>query len=480
MKNLILNIFTIVIVLFIVLQVPISATNSKDFFQVMSKISWEKLIDGKYGVQLEQSFKENSYISKVSGEKYRTFIYGFFSRTNKNVIIGKDNFLFLRDKTEELDLKELNNIPRAISHLKEVQDLLLAHGIDLYIITIPARAKIYPELAYASKELPKNRKLFFDELLKTIEENGIKNLNLEVPMRNAKESIAPIPVFFKVDHHWSYKAVEAISPLIAAELSKVFLENKINRIKVYNYEWKIKTNAHNKIANKLGFPKASIPNKFKQQQFVPIFSPDKYLQDKNAENKLLIVSSSYARYGLVEFLSNEFGYRVPFYIERGRGPNYGMAKVFQRNINLSEKYGRPHTVLWVLSEAEIKNIYSDLAFTTIPNIEDLVPIEYKIKDVINAEKSGLKLSHEQNSLSFKIKTNTAQKKIVLALKVLSSSRTSKITIAGKKFEIIQDGEVNYFPVEFYKALDSIDVSIFTPPKASIEGKRTFEIIGVYK
>lgn len=480
MKNKILNIFIFVVVVFVILQVPISTIASKGSLKPFLNISWDRLINGTYGLELEQSFKENSYISKVSGEKYRSFVYGLFSRTNKNVIVGKNNFLFLRDKTMEIDKNSESEIPNALAYVKKIQKTLKDNGVNLYIVTIPARSRIYPELAYSSKKFPKNRKAFFKKLYSTLSENGVEVLNLESMMVKAKKEIAPIKVFFSVDHHWSYKAVEYISPGIAKELANTFPINKLNPKIIYTNKWVIKTNPHDKIARKLGFPKASLPNKFKQEQNIPVFKPNRDSQNKNAENKLLIASSSYARYGLVEFLSNQFGYPIPFYIERGRGPNYAMANVLQRNLTLRKKYGKPNTVLWLLGESELRYIHSPYEMNIVPEVDDLEAVKFSIVKVTNAKKVGLSVTHKEKDLTIQLKMKESRKTFVLALKVLSNGRPSTVTIANKRFEIIQDGEINYFPIELNKASKFVDVSIYTPPKANKHRDRTFEIIEIYK
>ncbi len=484
MKKILKNLPIYLIVIFVLIQVPLTLVEVPKISNLLPEFSFKSLRSGQYGRELETKLIDSSFLSNVSSKKYRSLINQFFMRSNKKVIIGEENFLFLKGHTDELALNTFEKIPKILAYIEKVKDTLRDKNINLMLMIIPNRAVVYPEYAYESKKLPKNRARFFQEVKEKIITNGVKVLDLTNLLKWARTELKDSPAFFKVDHHWSYKAVEKITPEIVNFYEKEFGSVRESKEKPFDYMWEIKVNAHDKIARKLGFSRNALPNKFKQKQSIPIFDKDREEIMSYAQDKFMMISSSYGRYGFVEFLSNELGYPIPFYIERGKGPTHGMNKLVLRNLSQTKKYGIPKNVLWVVGETSLIGLAQAPPLALAVRYENLKELYYKVTKLDGGTFEDRILSHRSGKMKFNMHLKKEVDSIVIGMKIKSHYNISKLKYIDKNKkeysrEIVHDGEVYYY--KFKSKIPSKDFffEISTPEITRLKGNREFEIIGVY-
>ena len=160
----VIKFFTLFIVLFVVTQIPLTLWQNRNEELAFPSMSFSKLIDGSYSLELENYYTENSYIAKVTSTNYRDVIYKLFSRSNDNVIEGKKDFLFLKSSSDEVSPKQFEDIPRIVEYIKNVNELLKENGVNLMVLLLPSRSFIYPDYAYKTKKVPQSRLDFFNQI----------------------------------------------------------------------------------------------------------------------------------------------------------------------------------------------------------------------------------------------------------------------------------------------------------------------------
>jgi hypothetical protein len=205
-----------------------------------------------------------------------------------------------------------------------------------------------------------------------------------------------------------------------------------------------------------------------------------------AAGKFMMISSSYGRYGFVEFLSNEIGYPIPFYIERGKEPTYGLNKLILRNITQESKFGKPKNVLWIMTESEIFKLSEGVPMSLVVDIKKLRTVSFDIIPDNNETLSGSILRHKTGVLKFVIKTKEKITNFTIAMKVKSTSRISNLKYISSdgsfsERDLVQDGEISYIKFQNETPSSRFTFEITTPREVNIKGKhRRFSILGFYK
>jgi len=469
-KRKIFKALSIIVMIFIMIQIPLSLTLDSELFP---KLSFQDLRDGTYGIKLEQNLKDNSYLAEISSKYYQSLISAFINRTSKTVIKGKKNFLFLRERTDEITEEKLQeNIPKIITYISDFKEILKSHDIDFTLVIIPNRSRFYQKYAYKNKLVPPTRKRYFETISKKLMSNGIKTLELAPEFKQFKRSYSP-NIFFKIDHHWTWEFVHSFSPKLIDLLELRMNIPKQTPKEIYSWEWEDKSNAHDKILRKLGYSDLFIPTQYRELQRVPKFNMDKNQQSFDATNKTMMLSTSYGRYGIVEFLSNQLGYQLPFYIGRGKGPTFAVSEFIHKVINGEQS--KPRSVFWIIAEFEFSALAeAGISLPSKLNVNDLIERTFKIKPLSTFNLEDNQLNHRDGHMQFKIKPSKKPEKsaqLVLSVQTKSKKRKSTIQISDMKYDLLHDDTQQYFPLPNTNDL----ITIETPYIKKLKKGRSFQI-----
>lgn len=464
----------IVIFGFLLVQPLLSYIYNPDFFNKMPEVSWEGLQTGEYGVKLEKTLNDESFFAKVSNEKYRMMLYKFFYRLNENVIIGKKNFLFLPDQTNEIPEGEAKkDIPKILESIGAFKKHLDQAGIPLMLAVLPGRAKVFPDLAYKNGKFPPNREKYFNEVYQALDREGIAYYRLEDDLKKLRSEKNMSP-FYRVDHHWTFEATELLAPKFVQTWQKLHgsLVPAPKPKRVYEYTWQEVVNEYNNIVHKLGFSRGTVPVKFKEVQKDPVFTPEKFNEEVNG--RLMLIGSSYGGYGPVEFISNELGYRMPFIVVHGQSVKYMPSQMIHRNLSDPKKYGLPSGVVWVISEKDFRTVFTDnINYPPVLRAsgEDL---KFKFSKFLGGEvKDSHTLTQKEKTLKVGIKLKKKAKQIILEIRHDSGSDYSRSELklpSGQHYYIVHDGERNRFVLESDKETDVFEFEI---QSSRLKDKRDF-------
>lgn len=473
------NLLVIVVFIFLLIQPALSYIYSKDFFNALPEMTWNGLRTGEYGTKLEKALNDESFFAKVSNEKYRQVLYKFFYRLNDNVMIGKNHFLFLPGSTREMAPNQYQkDVPKILENINAFKGLLDERGIPFMIAVLPTRGKVFPDYAYPSKAVPPNRKEYFDKVFEALDREGIAYYRMEEDLIKLRDELER-PPYYRVDHHWTFEATEKLAPKFVENWQRLHgpLSPRPEYKRVYEYEWKDVINEYNNVVNKLGFSRGTVPSIYKELQKDPMFRPKKHIE--KTEGRLMLLSSSYGGYGPVEFISNELGYRMPFYVVHSQPIKFMSSQFIMRNLSDPEKYGLPSGMIWILSENDFQGTLQDSVSYAEPiPPQDLAALEFKITDAVGAELlSSSSVKQIGNSMRVKFKLKKKQKEVVLQINHDSGKdySHSRLHFGGKQYHIVHDGERNAFRIELPEASREFEIRI---DSGRLEKKRDFEF-GVF-
>lgn len=167
--------------------------------------------DGKISdtlfIELKNWFDDNLGFREAYFTLSSTINYNVFKKTNANVEIGKDGWLYY-DNENNLEIVRGNYPNFDETHLKqylkdqlEINEKLKAQNIDYVLVLPPSKVSIYPEFIasgdYSVTQTPA------DKLADYIEENSdIKVIRLKETLLEEKAKTDK-NLFFKTDSHWS-------------------------------------------------------------------------------------------------------------------------------------------------------------------------------------------------------------------------------------------------------------------------------------
>jgi hypothetical protein len=177
----------------------------------------------------------NAYSQPVVNEPFFDFCKSAASNAREGrVVKGLEGWLFFKPELEHLSKKTFwGDAARSVSSVKnpawadplpailDFNEQLKKKGIDLYLLPIPAKAIVYPDMLQKSFVTDgKNRLDYFHnkfyQLLKAKGVNVIDLLPLLLDHRNDKGG----PLYCKTDTHWSGLACELGAEAITKEIKK--------------------------------------------------------------------------------------------------------------------------------------------------------------------------------------------------------------------------------------------------------------------
>ncbi len=200
--------------------------------------SFPKIVDstGKVSSSLHQDlktwFEDNLGLREAYFTLSSTINYNIFNRTNANVEIGKDGWLYY-DNENNLEIAKGGYPNFDESHLKqyvadqiEISKRLAAQNIDYVLILPPSKVSIYPEfIASGNYEVGKTPTDIFANYLEA--NSDIKIIRLKETFLAKKEN-SEENLFFKTDSHWSYTGRYIAYKKIISDLNNWQLVNGDN------------------------------------------------------------------------------------------------------------------------------------------------------------------------------------------------------------------------------------------------------------
>lgn len=156
------------------------------------------VFNGKWAREFESAFDEHLPIRQLAINTWGVIEYLAFGEGRTGVLIGSDgwlytseDFLFYPDWKEALSEK--------VELAVQANDTLAAYGINLVVVVIPDKSRVYPE-HLAGYSYPSYNLSRYENFMTELVENDVSVVNLLEAMLEAKDKA---PVFLRTDTHWT-------------------------------------------------------------------------------------------------------------------------------------------------------------------------------------------------------------------------------------------------------------------------------------
>lgn len=293
------------------------------------------LLNGQLTKQYESEFDKKLVHRPWSIDWLNKLNFALFKEGRDGVIIGTDGWLFT---SEEFALSDdyQKNIKANEEYIKAVKAILDQENIKLFIVPVPAKARLFSSHLGRYKYL-EAWELQYQEFLKFLGQNKVvHNIDLENVLSNEEE-------FLKTDTHWTPEGARSVALNTAFHIEKNFpylswkRENfKSKKSKILEYEGDLTRYT------------VKSEETVNQWETVATENSDNLFGDK--DYAVVLIGTSYSANALWNFdgfLKEALGTDVLNMADEGLGPFQVMQNYLSDD---SYKNNKPKLIIWEIPE----------------------------------------------------------------------------------------------------------------------------------
>ncbi|MCA9835256.1 MAG: alginate O-acetyltransferase [Trueperaceae bacterium] len=182
-------------------------------FPALPDLQNHDLVKGSWAAAFEADLNKQIGFRQFAIDTWGVLEYGLFKDGRSGVLVGKDNWLF-SDEEFSFYPAEAAETQIKLEYINQVKAELAAKGIDLVVLLLPAKARVYEENLgrYHLPDYTVNR---YDNFRQALLASGVSAPDLLTPMLEAKTGGK---VFMQTDTHWTPYGARVVAGALANEL----------------------------------------------------------------------------------------------------------------------------------------------------------------------------------------------------------------------------------------------------------------------
>jgi alginate O-acetyltransferase complex protein AlgJ len=196
---------------FVVLMATLSLAALPNLFG-FSTASETSVLDGKLTHAIEKHYDKGFPVKEFGTNAWAALEYGLFGEGRLGVVVGREDWLF----TDE-EFKPSKN-PRQLDDnwqlIAGVQAELQRRGIELQLVLLPAKARLYAEYFAEQRPVVQHQELYA-QALQRMQSLGLQGPDLFAALQNGKQQGA---VFLRTDTHWTPHGAAVVAQAVADHL----------------------------------------------------------------------------------------------------------------------------------------------------------------------------------------------------------------------------------------------------------------------
>lgn len=176
-------------------------------------------VNGELARSLENHYDEQFPAKDLGTNLWAAINYTLFDEGRQGVVVGKDEWLFTDEEIYPAS-RDAEVVNRNLRRVHRVADYLLAEGIPLVVLVVPAKARIHSEKLGSIHPEPVMVSLY-DQFQQSLAGAGIPAPELKPALEQAQRHGKS--VFLRTDTHWSPAGAN-----LFAEGASQFIRNRFN------------------------------------------------------------------------------------------------------------------------------------------------------------------------------------------------------------------------------------------------------------
>ncbi len=169
----------------------------------------QSVLTGEWNRQFEKLLSDSSPITQEAINLWSAFEYAIFSTGRMGVLVGDEGWLYSDEEFAKAPNFEAE-IQKKIQYIVDVKKILENKGIQLLVVPLPAKARVYPEFL-GRYRVPDYWKPVYSAFLASLEQKGVWAVDTLTALEKAKKEGA---VFVKTDTHWTPLGAQAVAKSI--------------------------------------------------------------------------------------------------------------------------------------------------------------------------------------------------------------------------------------------------------------------------
>lgn len=175
------------------------------------------LLNGKWAKAVETHYDDEFPIKRLGTNLWAALDFKVFNEGRPGVVLGKDQWLYTDEEFDPVANSEQIEAEN-FALIRGVRDQLKAHGVQLVMAIVPAKARLYPE--HIGEQTPTRLHAdLYQQFHAQAQQAGIVAPDLLAPLQQAKQQGQ---VFLRTDTHWTPMGAEVVaqnlSKTIAAQM----------------------------------------------------------------------------------------------------------------------------------------------------------------------------------------------------------------------------------------------------------------------
>jgi alginate O-acetyltransferase complex protein AlgJ len=176
-------------------------------------------VNGELARNLESHYDDQFAAKDLGTNLWAAINYTVFDEGRQGVVVGQDEWLFTDEEIYPASRDE-EVITSNLGRVQQVADYLLAEGIPLVVLVVPAKARIYSEKLGSTHPEPMMMSLY-DRFQQSLATAGIPSPELKPVLERARRDGKS--VFLRTDTHWSPAGAD-----LYAEGAARFIRDRFN------------------------------------------------------------------------------------------------------------------------------------------------------------------------------------------------------------------------------------------------------------
>jgi hypothetical protein len=182
----------------------------------------EALLDGSWMLQKERQLREDSPVVWWLRSTWNELRYRAGVSDNRMVWVGANEWFFIMEEMfpDRAAFDRVTTQRRQM--LRDVRDLVKRAGAELFVMIVPDKARVYPELAYGPGGMPPGKAGNYAAILADLADAGIPTVDLAAPMAAVRASEPERELYYHRDTHWKPQGALAAAMVVAGAIEARF------------------------------------------------------------------------------------------------------------------------------------------------------------------------------------------------------------------------------------------------------------------
>lgn len=170
------------------------------------------IMDGAWATAVEATVDEHAFYKQAGIVSWTLTELMLFGDARPGALLGSDGWLYTDEEFQRYPDEDAE-LQHKLAVVEQVRDTLRAHGTELVVALIPAKARVHSE-GLGSHRYPDYAEQRYERFRQGLEAKGITAPDLAGPLRHA--AAGGEQVFLRTDTHWTPAGAQRVAREVAS------------------------------------------------------------------------------------------------------------------------------------------------------------------------------------------------------------------------------------------------------------------------